>query len=133
MFIRNRPLDDLKKPPAKMVVAMNIDDMPHDPVQRWEWIKYQLRVRGNSAAQLARQLGITSRAIRAAKQRAYPNVERAIARALDTTPDKLWPERWNSDGTPHRQRPRRAEQRGKSPTQDNRYCPVPHRKTGAGA
>lgn len=130
MFIRNRPLDGLKKPPAKMVVAMNVNEIPHDPAQRWEWIKYQLRARGSSAANLARQLGITDRAIRAAKERSYPRVERAIAAALDTTPQALWPERWNADGTPLRQRPKRAERLQDQPAKDSRYCPVPHRKNG---
>ncbi|MNO51481.1 DNA-binding transcriptional regulator Nlp [compost metagenome] len=112
---------------------MNKAEIPNDLIQRWEWIKYQLRAKGSSLAKLARELNVTGPAVKNAKRKPYPRVERAIARALDTTPDKLWPERWNSDGTPHRQRPRRAEQRGKSPTQDNRYCPVPHRKTGTGA
>ncbi|WP_306102479.1 helix-turn-helix domain-containing protein [Pseudomonas sp. SJZ079] len=134
MFIRNRPLDSLKKPPAKMVVAMNVKDVPHDPARRWEWIKYQLRVRGSSAANLARQLGITDRAIRATKERSYPRVERAIAAALGTTPEMLWPERWNNDGTPMRQRPNRAEHSMQyhctGSAKDSRYCPVPHRISG---
>lgn len=109
MFIRNRQLDSLKKPPAKMVTAMNIKDMPLESSPRWEWIKYQLRIRGSSAANLARQLGVTDRAIRATKHNPYPRVERAIAAALGTQPVKLWPERWNPDGTPHRMRPKRSE------------------------
>ncbi len=117
-----------------MVVAMNAKDIPLDPASRWEWIKYQLRIRGSSAAKLARQLGITDRAIRATKERAYPRVERAIAAALDTVPAKLWPERWNDDSTPKRLRPNRAEQsvyqHYTDYAKDSVYRPVPHRKTG---
>lgn len=118
-----------------MVVAMNAKDIPLDPASRWEWIKYQLRIRGSSAAQLARQLGITDRAIRATKERPYPRVERAIAAALNTVPAKLWPERWNGDDTPKRLRPNRAEQSVSAQyteyPKDSVYRPVPHRKTQA--
>lgn len=118
-----------------MVVAMKTKDIPNDPASRWEWIKYQLRIRGSSAAKLARQLGITDRAIRATKERAYPRVERAIAAALDTEPAKLWPERWNGDNTPKRQRPNRAEQsvyqHYTECAKDSVYRPVTHRKTQA--
>lgn len=103
--------------------------MPRDPAKRWEWIKYQLRIRGNSTAELARRLGVTDRAIRAVKTTPYPRIERAIAEALDIEKQKLWPERWNSDGSPKRQRPNRAESRAK----DSRYAPVPHRKNGTEA
>ncbi|WP_257154449.1 helix-turn-helix domain-containing protein [Pseudomonas sp. ICMP 8385] len=83
--------------------------MPTDPSNRWEWIKYQLRVRGTSMAELARQLEVTPRAIRNAKSTPYPRIERSLARALCLEPADIWPERWNADGTPHRQRPGRAE------------------------
>ncbi|WP_080944627.1 MULTISPECIES: helix-turn-helix domain-containing protein [Pseudomonas] len=84
-------------------------DMPTDPTSRWEWIKYQLRVRGTSMAKLARQLEVTDRAIRNAKSTPYPRIERSLADALCLEPSDIWPERWNADGTPHRQRPGRAE------------------------
>jgi len=131
MFIRNRLLDSQKKPPAKMVVAMNLNEMPLDSTQRWEWIKYQLRIHGCPPAELARQLDITDRAVRAVKQGAYPRIERAIAEKLGAQPIQLWPERWNSDGTPKRQRPNRAESRERNSAKDHSlYVPVSHRKTG---
>lgn len=113
---------------------MNIAEMPHDPTKRWEWIKYQLRVHGCPPAELARRLSITDRAIRAVKHRPYPHIERAIAKVLSVKPMQLWPERWNSDGSPLRQRPNRAESTvqyhdTKAP-KDSRYVPVSHRKTG---
>lgn len=112
-----------------MVAAMNINEIPRDPARRWEWIKYQLRIRGSSAAQLARKMKITDRAIRAAKERSYPRVEREIASTLDTLPQVLWPERWNSDGSPLRQRPNRAERYVDETLEDSVYRPVSHRKT----
>lgn len=133
MFIRNRLLDGLKKPPAKMVQTMDTPNVPHDPAQRWEWIKYQLRINGCPPAELARQLGVTDRAIRAVKNTPYPRIERAIAERLNTSPALLWPERWNSDGTPRRQRPNRAESSKQYHCTDNGKdsgcCPVTHRKT----
>lgn len=109
---------------------MNIADMPRDPAQRWEWIKYQLRIHGCPPAELARQLDVTDRAIRAVKHHPYPRIERAIAETLDIEPALLWPERWNADGTPCRQRPNRAEIRSPKCTKDSGYVPVSHRKTG---
>ncbi|MCY1296009.1 Winged helix-turn-helix DNA-binding protein [compost metagenome] len=109
---------------------MNIADMPRDPAQRWEWIKYQLRIHGCPPAELARQLYVTDRAIRAVKHSPYPRIERAIAETLDVQPIELWPERWNQDGTPRRQRPNRAESSPRSAAKDSGYAPVPHRKTG---
>ncbi|MBA4289375.1 MAG: nucleotide excision repair protein [Pseudomonas sp.] len=116
---------------------MNIAEMPRDPAQRWEWIKYQLRIHGCAPAELARQLDITDRAIRAVKHAPYPRIERAIAERLDVKPMQLWPERWNLDGTPLRQRPNRAESlmtyHCTECPKDSRYAPVSHRKTGTEA
>jgi len=141
MFIRNRQLDSLKKPPAKMVVAMSTTDIPAvipadiptNPEARWEWIKYQLRIRGSSAAKLAQVLKVTDRAIRATKSHPYPRIERAIAETLDVEVAVIWPERWNADGSPLRQRPNSAEKRQPLPPKNSRYCPVSHRKTGTEA
>ncbi|RUI34575.1 transcriptional regulator [Pseudomonas aeruginosa] len=88
---------------------MNSTDIPSDANVRWEWIKYQLRVRGISLADLARSLEVTSQAVKNAKRTPYPRVERAIAEALELSPRTLWPERWRNDESPKRQRPNRAE------------------------
>ncbi|WP_234458517.1 helix-turn-helix domain-containing protein [Stutzerimonas balearica] len=130
MLIRNRQLARQKKPPAKMVETMDITEMPHDPAQRWEWIKYQLRIHGCPPAELARQLGVTDRAIRAVKSTPYPRVEKAIAAQLGTRPVLLWPERWNSDGTPCRQRPNRAESRVRARKEHSSNASAMHRKSG---
>ncbi|MFV2947373.1 helix-turn-helix domain-containing protein [Pseudomonas japonica] len=111
---------------------MNISEMPREPANRWEWIKYQLRIHGCPPAKLARELAVTDRAIRTVKSSPYPRIERAIAQKLGVTPMQLWPERWNEDGTPCRQRPNRAETFPRSAAKDSRYSPVSHRITGAG-
>lgn len=86
-------------------------DIPLSPEQRWEWIKYQLRSRGQSFTRLAAELGVSHNAVGNTKYVPYPRMERAIAAALDMAPQQIWPERWNADGTPCRQRPNRAEKR----------------------
>lgn len=111
---------------------LDLAQMPSEPAQRWEWIKYQLRVHGCPPAELARQLEVTDRAIRAVKHAPYPRIERAIARKLGVFPMQLWPERWNLDGTPLRQRPNRAETFPRNAVKDSGYSPVSHRITGAG-
>lgn len=103
---------------------MEMLDVPLDLDRRWEWIKYQLRVRGTSGAVIARELSLNDRAIRSTKRNAYPRVERAIASALGLQPIQVWPERWNTDGTPKRQRPNRAESNANSIRENTGYCPV---------
>ncbi|ACA57647.1 TPA: helix-turn-helix domain-containing protein [Pseudomonas aeruginosa] len=114
---------------------MNIATIPKDPVMRWEWIKYQLRIRGSSTAAIARQLGVSSRAVRVAKEIPYPRVERALAAALDLSPVKLWPERWIDEDNPKRQRPNRSETllAYESYAKNTRYAPIAQRKDEARA
>lgn len=107
---------------------METYDIPLDSERRWEWIKFQLRVRGTNFAELARTNGLNERAIRNAKHRPYPRVERAIAQALGLQPVQLWPERWNSNGSPLRQRPNRAETNSVYP-KHTENSPVGHSKT----
>lgn len=118
---------------------MNRTDIPSDPNIRWEWIKYQLRARGQSLAKLARSLGVSNQAVKNAKLTPYPRVERTIAAALDLSPMALWPDRWLDDENPKRQRPNRSEtlQTYGSYTYDsvknNKYGVLSHRKAVAGA
>lgn len=92
-----------------MDADMNKTEIPSDPDRRWEWIKYQLRTSGTSLAKLARELSVSGAAVKNVKRTAYPRMERAIAKALNLQPADIWPERWDIGGTPHRARPRRAE------------------------
>ncbi|WP_425048775.1 helix-turn-helix domain-containing protein [Pseudomonas juntendi] len=83
--------------------------IPKDPALRWEWIKFQLRAHDTSLSKLARQLGVERNALHNVKRGPYPRMETAIAKAIGLTPQQVWPERWNSDGTPNRQRGARSE------------------------
>lgn len=112
---------------------MNTADIPLDPSLRWEWIKYQLRTNGTSLAKLARKLRVSGPALKNVKRTAYPRMERAIAEALDLEVEKLWPERWNADGTPNRIRPKRPEAMPARTQKHNPACVLGHRKTGTEA
>ena len=112
---------------------MNKTEIPPDPAQRWEWIKYQLRTRGTSLAMLARELDVSDAAVKNAKRNPYPRMERAIAYALGLKPIDLWPERWHSNGKPHRIRVLRAEHNSKSDQDHNSAYALRHRKTGTEA
>ncbi len=72
--------------------------IPRDPLQRNEWIKFQLRIRGKSMSELARQLGVTRQAVRNALTTSYPKMERVIAQELDLEPEVIWPERYQRRG-----------------------------------
>jgi Ner family transcriptional regulator len=109
---------------------MNTTEIPLDPLLRWEWIKFQLRARGTSLAKLSRELGVSDTAVKNAKRTAYPRMERAIASALGLRPADLWPERWNTNGTPSRLRPRRAENNAVYGRKDNQECAIGHVKSG---
>jgi len=87
------------------------NEIPINPSQRWEWLKYQLRSQGSSLRKLSDELGVTGNAVQMVKYTPYPRMERAIAKKLGLTPQVIWPERWNPNGTPCRERPNRAEKR----------------------
>lgn len=116
-------------------------DIPLSPEQRWEWIKYQLRSRGQSFTRLAEELGVSHNAVGNAKYGPYPRIERAIAKALDMAPQQIWPERWNADGTPCRRRPNRSESRiydqncnfDAKPQDDSGSNAIAHRQLARGA
>ncbi len=77
-----------------MSTRPSVSDIPSDPVQRNEWIKFQLRMRGSSLSKLARRLGVTRQAVRNALSSPYPKMERAIAAELELKPEEIWPERY---------------------------------------
>lgn len=90
-----------------------LSEIPRDPVQRNEWIKFQLRVRGSSLSKIARRLGVTRQAVRNALAAPYPRMERAIAVEIGLEPHQIWPERYSgataawrqSDDSPRSQPP----------------------------
>jgi Ner family transcriptional regulator len=106
-------------------------DIPTDPAHRWEWIKFQLRVRGTSLAKIARDLEVSGPAVKNAKSLPYPRVERAIALSLGLQPAEIWPERWDACGEPARRRPRSAERRSDSSQKHNAAYDLQHVKTGS--
>lgn len=85
--------------------------IPTDPDQLWEWVKFQLRLRGSSLAQVGQELNIPRQSVHNAKRVRYPRVERAIAQKLDMTPGDIWPDRWHPDGAPLRERPNLGERK----------------------
>ncbi|MBM1817856.1 helix-turn-helix domain-containing protein [Pseudosulfitobacter pseudonitzschiae] len=62
---------------------------------RHEEIKYRLRQRGVSLVQIARDLEISAGSVTAVSQghRRSRRVEQALADALETTPEELFPDR----------------------------------------
>jgi Ner family transcriptional regulator len=84
-----------------MYKIMKLDDIPKEPAERREWIKYQLRLKGYSMSRLAKESGAETRnpAI-AALAHNYPKWERIIADAIGLKPEAIWPERYGSDGRP---------------------------------
>lgn len=72
---------------------------PKDALKIHEQLKASLRIRGSSLAQLSRELGVTTASmsrvglgsLRSAR------IERAIADALETTPEQLWPDRYERE------------------------------------
>lgn len=111
---------------------MNKTEIPHDPAQRWEWIKWQLRRRDTSLADLARDQDVSRNAMNNVKRQAYPRMERAIAKALGLQPVEIWPERWNSDNTPTRIRPSRAESMAAYMQKHNATHDLEHVKASVG-
>ena len=86
-------------------------EIPSDPDQLWEWVKFQLRLRGSSLAQVGQELNIPRQSVHNAKRVRYPRVERAIARKLGLAPMDIWPDRWHPDGAPLRERPNLDERK----------------------
>lgn len=80
--------------------------IPSDYRHRREWIKFQLRVRGSSLSQLARELGVTRHTTILALARPYPRIERAIAKRIGLRPEQVWPERYDEHGKPNRKKGR---------------------------
>ena len=66
-----------------------------DDLVAHERLKAELRIRGTSLAKVARQLGVTDSALTLVGKRMCRSdrIERALAEALDMTPDELFPDR----------------------------------------
>ena len=83
---------------------------------RWEWIKYQLNLRGSSIAQVARSIPARPTYLHKLKKLQCPRYEIRLAQALDLTPQVLFPDRYNEHGIPKRgQLPANAANSNKLP------------------
>lgn len=89
-----------------MVTTMLVNDIPKEPGQRREWIKYQLRLKGYSLAKLSLEYGTYRDAVVQALKVPVPKWEKIVAATLGLRPQDLWPERYREDGRPNRHSPR---------------------------
>lgn len=62
-------------------------------LEKHEWIKASLRIRGTSFAKLAREIGVSTSALSMVSSGKYRSkkIENAIASALNCEPENLWP------------------------------------------
>ncbi len=75
-----------------------------DPKKRRAWVIYQLQLQGRTLASVAAEHGCKRQTLYAAFGKRYPAMEHRIAAALDLTPQELFPDRYDADGLPKRQR-----------------------------
>lgn len=73
--------------------------VPGDARERSIWVQARLRLRASSFAAIARELGISGRAVGQAMYAPNHRVEQAIAGHLDMEPRILFHERYHPDGT----------------------------------
>ncbi|MBJ6800203.1 helix-turn-helix domain-containing protein [Geomonas propionica] len=85
---------------------MRIIDIPKESTLRWEWVKYQLRLKGYTLTGLGKEIGVTKDAVKLTKNVSYPKMQKAIADRLVMLPQEIWPERYGKDGRPIKHSPR---------------------------
>ncbi|MND15767.1 DNA-binding transcriptional regulator Nlp [compost metagenome] len=78
-------------------------EVPRDLEKRREWIKYKLKIKGLSLADIGRKHNISRQVVSTALYRSSPRWEHVIASALDMRPFELWPERYDHLGIPLRE------------------------------
>lgn len=69
--------------------------IPKGPSKRWEWIKYQLKLKRTSLTDLGSSLGVTRQAISHVKTRHHPEFEKIIAQTIEVLPEQIWPDRYS--------------------------------------
>ncbi|MCG8354869.1 MAG: helix-turn-helix domain-containing protein [Kiloniellales bacterium] len=77
---------------------MRATDIPTDPQKRLAWAIYQLKLRGSSFAQIAREQGQDRSTIRRAMLIPSFPQEQAIAAKLGISVKHLFPERYDAAG-----------------------------------
>jgi len=75
-----------------------------DPKKRAAWVIYQLGLTGRSIASVARDNGVKRQTLGTALRSPYPHMEALLAEALGVPVIELFPERYDADGLPNRQR-----------------------------
>ena len=78
-------------------------EVPRDLEKKREWIKYKLKIKGLSLAEIGRKHNISRQVVSTALYRPSPRWEHEIASALDMLPSELWPERYDNLGIPLRE------------------------------
>ena len=75
-----------------------------NPYPDWSWpkVKYELELRGQTLAAIARRLNVTPQAARLVKDRPLPRLQEAIATAIGISPMAIWPSRYDGTGQPVR-------------------------------
>lgn len=89
-----------------MEIDKKTSELLRDESKRRAWIIFQLTLKDESLASIARKAGISRQAIWQALVKPYPRAEKIIAESLGVTPQALFPERYNDDGLPNRKRGR---------------------------
>jgi Ner family transcriptional regulator len=76
----------------------------------WSWnrVVYELRERGLSVAEVARQAGFSTVGSRSVQTKRWPRMQAAIAKSLGVSPITIWPDRYDDEGLPLRLKPRRG-------------------------
>lgn len=76
----------------------------------WSWnrVVYELRERGLSVAEVARQAGFSTIGSRSVQTKRWPRMQAAIAKALGVSPITIWPDRYDEEGLPVRLKRGRA-------------------------
>ncbi len=82
--------------------TLNMVKKPDSKIEDWHAADVVAAVRktGNSLQRLSRANGLSASTLGQALYRPYPKSERIIAEYLNSTPQTIWPSRYNDDGTP---------------------------------
>lgn len=81
-----------------MTIAPAINAVPKEPAIRRAWVQMQLRIRGLSFSEIARQERCSRQAVAAALLVPVYRLECAIAEAIGLQAQNLFPERYTADG-----------------------------------
>lgn len=77
--------------------GLSAKEIPLDADKRRDWIKYKLKIRGTSLADLGRQHQTSRQNVSTALYRPNPKWEFIIASELGLSPAEIWPERYDAE------------------------------------